>query len=50
MPRWVTTLIGAASVVLATWVVGRNFQPPKPIGQDPNPHSAAILDAGPAPA
>lgn len=49
MPRWVTTLIGAASVALATWVVARNFQPPKAIGRDPNPHPAALADAGPAP-
>jgi hypothetical protein len=49
MPRWVTTLIGAASVVLATWVVVRGFQPPKAIGHDPNPHAAGSLDAGPAP-
>jgi hypothetical protein len=55
MPRWVTTLIGAASVALAVWVVAKNFQPPKAIGHDPNPHpapsasasaSAAVADAG----
>jgi hypothetical protein len=41
-------LIGAASVALVTWVVARNFQPPKPIGHDPNPHPAVVADAGPA--
>jgi hypothetical protein len=50
MPRWVTTLIGAAAVALAAWVVVKNFQPPKAIGHDPEPHAAPVVDAGPAPA
>ena len=35
MQRWVTTLVGLAVVVLAVWLVARDFQPPKPIGHDP---------------
>jgi hypothetical protein len=50
MPRWVTTLIGAASVVLATWVVVRDFRLPKAIGHDPNPPPPVAVDAGPPPA
>jgi hypothetical protein len=49
MPRWVTTLIGAASVALAVWVVAKNFQAPKAIGHDPNPHPAASASASAAP-
>ncbi len=45
MQRWVTTLVGAAVVLLAVWLVARNFQPPKAIGKDPHPHTAAE-DAG----
>jgi hypothetical protein len=47
MQRWVTTLVGVAVVMLAVWLVVRNFQPPKPIGKDPNPRPA-LADAGPA--
>ena len=59
MQRWVTTLVGLAVVVLAVWLVARNYQPPKAIGKDPSPaHSAgddggglmfALGDAGAAP-
>ncbi len=45
MQRWVTTLVGAAVVLLAVWLVARNFQPPKAIGKDPHPHAIAE-DAG----
>jgi hypothetical protein len=44
MQRWVTTLVGFAVVVLAVWVVARNFQPVKAIGHDPSPPAPA--DAG----
>jgi hypothetical protein len=44
MQRWATTLVGLGVVVLAIWLVTRNYQPPKAIGRDPNPHVA--LDAG----
>jgi hypothetical protein len=33
--RWATTLLGLAVVVLAVWLVARNFQPPKAIGTAP---------------
>jgi hypothetical protein len=33
----VTTLVGVAVVLLAVWLVARNFQPPKAVGKDPNP-------------
>lgn len=33
--RWATTLLGLAVVVLAVWLVVRNFQPPKAIGTAP---------------
>ena len=46
--RWLTTFIGVAAVALATWVVVRNFEPPKAIGHDPNPHPP-VVDAGPSP-
>jgi PPIC-type PPIASE domain len=45
MQRWVTTLVGAAVVLLAVWLVARNFQPPKAIGKDPHP-PAVVTDAG----
>ncbi len=45
MQRWVTTLVGAAVVLLAVWLVARNFQPPKAIGKDPHPPAVAG-DAG----
>jgi hypothetical protein len=45
---WVTTLVGVAVVLLAVWLVARNFQPPKAIGKDPNPH-VTLADAGAAP-
>jgi hypothetical protein len=49
MQRWVTTLVGLAVVVLAVWLVARNFQPPKAIGHDPTPPaSASALDGGAA--
>jgi hypothetical protein len=46
MQRWATTLLGLAVVLLAVWLVIRNFQPPKPIGRDPNPPAAASADSG----
>lgn len=46
MQRWVTTLVGLAVVVLAVWLVARNFQPPKAIGHDPTPHASASADGG----
>lgn len=46
MQRWLTTLVGAAVVLVALWLVARNFQPPKPIGKDPNPHVLLLGDAG----
>jgi hypothetical protein len=45
MQRWVTTLVGFAVVVLAVWLVARNFQPPKAIGHDPSPRAASPLGA-----
>jgi hypothetical protein len=45
--KWATTLVGFAVVVLAVWLVVRNFQPPKAIGKDPNP-PPATADAGAA--
>jgi hypothetical protein len=41
MQRWVTTLVGLAVVVLAVWLVARNFHAPKAIGRDPTPHLPA---------
>lgn len=49
MQRWLTTLVGAAVVVLAIWLVARNFRPPQAIGHDPSPHLAAVADDGGAP-
>jgi len=48
MQRWVTTLVGLAVVVLAVWLVARNFQPPKAIGKDPSPATSgsAAVDGG----
>jgi hypothetical protein len=47
--KWATTLVGFAVVVLAVWLVVRNFQPPKAIGKDPNPTPPpATADAGAA--
>jgi hypothetical protein len=46
MQKWVTPLVGAAVVLLAVWLVVRNFEPPKAIGKDPNPRPAASSDAG----
>ncbi len=40
MQRWATTLVGFAVVVLAIWLVVHNYQPPKPVGRDPNPRAA----------
>jgi hypothetical protein len=45
MQRWTTTLVGLAVVVLAVWLVARNYQPPKAIGHDPSPPQPAA-DAG----
>jgi len=45
MQRWVTTLVGFAVVVLAVWLVARDFHPPKAIGHDPNPHPSASSSA-----
>jgi hypothetical protein len=49
MQRWVTTLVGLAVVVLAVWLVARDFKPPRPIGHDPHPPPtpAEIEDGGP---
>jgi hypothetical protein len=49
MQRWVTTLVGLAVVVLAVWLVARDFKPPRPIGHDPNPRPASseLADGGP---
>lgn len=33
--KWATTLLGLAVVLLAVWLVVRNFQPPKAIGTAP---------------
>jgi hypothetical protein len=49
MQRWLTTLVGAAVVVLAIWLVARDFRPPRPIGHDPSPHPAAADGDGGAP-
>jgi hypothetical protein len=46
MQRWVTTLVGAAVVLLAVWLVVRNFKPPTPIGKDPHPPLIILGDAG----
>jgi hypothetical protein len=46
MQRWVTPLVGLAVVVLAVWLVARNFQPPKAIGHDPTPHASASAAEG----
>jgi hypothetical protein len=43
MERWATTLVGFAVVALAVLLVAHNYQPPKAIGHDPNPH--AVVDA-----
>jgi hypothetical protein len=37
MQRWATTLVGLAVVVLAVWLVARDFRPPKAIGHEPEP-------------
>jgi hypothetical protein len=44
MQRGVTIIVGIAVVALAVWVVVKDFQPPKPMGHDPNAH--ASHDAG----
>jgi hypothetical protein len=44
--RWVTTLVGLAVVVLAVWLVARDFKPPRPIGHDPNPRPTPSDDGG----
>lgn len=49
MQRWLTTLVGAAVVVLAIWLVARNFRPPQAIGHDPSPHPATLAGDGGAP-
>jgi hypothetical protein len=46
MQRVVTVLVGLAAVVLAVWLVARNFHPPKAIGVDPNAHAADAGDDG----
>ena len=45
MQRWVTTLVGLAVVVLAVWLVLRDFKPPKAIGHDPHPAPSASVAA-----
>jgi hypothetical protein len=37
MQRWVTRLVGVAVVVLALWIVARDFHRPKTIAQDGSP-------------
>jgi hypothetical protein len=46
MQRWLTRLVGAAVVVLAIWLVARNFHPPQAIGRDPSPHPASVAEDG----
>jgi hypothetical protein len=48
MERWATTLVGLAVVVLAVWMVARSYQPPTPIGHDPNPRSLREAGTGEA--
>jgi hypothetical protein len=45
MQRWASTLVGLAVVVLAVWLVVRNFQPPTPVGHEA---TASSGDAGPS--
>jgi hypothetical protein len=51
MQRWVTTLVGLAAILLAIWLVARDFRPPKAIGRDPLPpaQAATRIDDGGAP-
>jgi hypothetical protein len=51
--RWASTLVGVAAVLLAVWLVARDFKAPKGLGHDPNATSedggalaAAEIDAG----
>jgi hypothetical protein len=51
--RWASTLVGVAAVLLAVWLVARDFKPPKGVGHDPNASAeeagapaAAPIDAG----
>jgi hypothetical protein len=49
MNRWATTLVGAAVVVLAFWIVVREFHLPRAIGPAAAPHKAGATaddDAG----
>jgi PPIC-type PPIASE domain len=45
MQRWVTTLAGAAVVVLAVWMVVHNFRPPRAIGTEEAADGAADAHA-----
>jgi hypothetical protein len=47
MQRWATTLVGFAVVVLAVWLVARDYRAPKAIGHAAEP-SLAERDAGDA--
>jgi hypothetical protein len=40
MQRWASTLVGLAVVVLAVWLVVRDFRPPTPVGHELAPSSA----------
>jgi hypothetical protein len=40
MQRWASTLVGLAVVVLAVWLVVRDFRPPTPVGRELAPSSA----------
>jgi hypothetical protein len=46
MQRWASTLVGLAVVVLAVWLVVRDFQPPTPVGHEAAASSSS--DAGPS--
>jgi|CZKU01.1.fsa_nt_gi hypothetical protein len=41
MQRWASTLVGLAVVVLAVWLVVRDFQPPAPVGREVAPSWSA---------
>ena len=40
MQRWASTVVGLAVVVLAVWLVVRDFRPPTPVGRELAPSSA----------
>jgi hypothetical protein len=45
MQRWLTPIVGLAAVLLAVWLVARDFRPPKAIGKDPHAGEAAATAA-----